>query len=197
MRAFLLTCLVTMALMAAGPLAAEPAQGGADLPGLKAPSLRVAVDQSRPMPASGSIGWGLSVFRVESGTNLNLSAVNDRLRHALRNEFALKGFTYVEKRPDYLVSYALAAGGAIDEDELNRMYGDALRMPAAETNAADSVYFTRGVLVVDVVDREAKHLLWRGAIVAQIDLAWPEARKQERCDAAVGQLMRHFPLPPD
>lgn len=52
------------------------------------------------------------------------------------------------------------------------------------------------MLIVDVVDRKAKHLMWRGAILAEIDMAWPETRKQERCDAAVGELLRLFPRPP-
>ena len=53
----------------------------------------------------------------------------------------------------------------------------------------------RGVLILDVVARKSGRLIWRGAIMAEIDLAWPEARKQERCDMAVGELLRYYPRP--
>jgi hypothetical protein len=164
--------------------------------GLSNPSARILVDQSSAAPTSGTFGWGLSVFRVEARPELSLAALDARLRSALRAGFAQKGLAYVEDAPDYLVSYALAAGAELDEAELNRQYGELLQMPAAETDEAANLYYQRGVLVVDVVDREAKHLLWRGAILAEIDLKWPEARKQERCDAAVAYLMGLYPHPP-
>ena len=68
-------------------------------------------------------------------------------------------------------------------------------MPDAEPGGAGDLHYERGALIVDLVDREAKHLIWRGAILAEIDMTWPEARKQERCDAAVAELMRSFPRP--
>jgi hypothetical protein len=158
--------------------------------------MRILVDERNPMPKSGTLGWGKSVFRVETSPDLNLATVNERMHDALRAGFKKKGFKVVDENPDYLVSFALAAGAEIDEAELNREYGDYLQMPAAGTNAVDNLAYKRGVLIVDVVDRKAKHLMWRGAIMAEIDMAWPETRKQERCDAAVAELMRFFPRPP-
>jgi hypothetical protein len=51
------------------------------------------------------------------------------------------------------------------------------------------------VVIVDVVDRKAKQLLWRGAIMVEIDLSWPSERKQERCTAAINELLRYYPRP--
>jgi hypothetical protein len=187
--------LAAAALLLAGGIPVARAGADASLPGLKNLSVRVLVDERNPMPKSGTIGWGKSVFRVAAGSDIDLATVNERLHEALRAGFAQKGFVFVEKDPDYLVSLALAAGAEIEEAELNREYGDFLQMPAAGTNAVENLAYKRGVLIVDVVDRKAKHLMWRGAIMAEIDMAWPEARKQERCDAAVGQLMPFFPRP--
>lgn len=188
--------LAAMALLCSVVLPASSARAEAPIPGLKNPSIRVLVDERNPMPKSGTMGWGKSVFRVESSPDLELATVNERLQQALRIGFTKKGLVYAEENPDFLVSIAMAAGAEIDEGELNRTYGDFLQMPASETNAAENLSYKRGVLIVDLVDRKAKHLLWRGAIMAEIDMSWPEARKQERCDAAVGELMRFFPRPP-
>ena len=57
------------------------------------------------------------------------------------------------------------------------------------------MHYKRGVLVLDVVERISGTLLWRGAIMADIDMNWPEERKQERCNAAVKALLQHYPRP--
>jgi hypothetical protein len=189
--------LLAGALLSQGRLCAAPAQTNEPLPGFQNPSVRVMVDKAKPMPSTGTFGWGMCVFRVETVTNMSLSVIDKRLKSAMLDAFIRKGFAFAEEAPDYLVSYALAGGAEIDEEELNRLYGDFLKMPSAPAKEQDGLHYTRGVLIVDVVDRKAKHLKWRGAIFADIDMAWPEARKQERCNAAIGQLMRYFPLPPD
>jgi hypothetical protein len=171
------------------------ARASDELPGLKNPSSRIMVDENKTMPQKGTIGWGAALYRVESSPDISLAAIDGRLRRALKDGFARKGFKLVEDEPDYVVSFALAGGAEIDESELNALYGDFLEMPAAQTNGAEDVYYKRGVLIVDVVERETKHLMWRGAIMAEIDMAWPEKRKKERVDAAVGYLMRLFPRP--
>lgn len=186
---------VRASLALAALLCAAPAHAGEPAAGLVNPSVRILVDQSNAVPTSGTFGFGMSVFRVETGPEAGLAALDSRLRSALRSAFAREGLAYAEKAPDYLVSYALAAGDALDEAELNRRYGDELQLPPAATAEGD-VYYQRGVLIVDLVDREAKRLLWRGAMLAGIDMNWPEERKQERCDAAVDYLLGFYPHPP-
>jgi len=163
------------------------------LAGLKIPSLHILAYRSKEAPVSGSFGWGYCYFTVVSSPDANLSAVDERLHRALRSEFSSKGLTFKDSAPDVLVSYALASGAEIDEEELNRAYGQLLETPAGDEETG--LHYKRGVLILDVVDRKTKHLLWRGAIMAEIDLSWPEERKQERCDAAVGELLRYYPHP--
>jgi hypothetical protein len=183
------------ALALAAFLTSAAADAGETTAGLQKPSVRILVDQHNAVPTSGTFGFGMSVFRVEAGPEIALATVDSRLRSALRSGFAREGLAYAEEAPDYLVSYALAAGDAIDEGELNRKYGDQLQLPPAAIEESADVYYQRGVLIVDLVDREARRLLWRGAILAEIDMNWPEERKQERCDAAVSQLLGFYPHP--
>jgi hypothetical protein len=163
------------------------------LAGLKNPSVRILVDRSKEAPVSGSFGWGYCFFRVTQIPDLNLSVVDERLHNALRSELTRKGLVFAESEPDILVSYALASAADIDDEELNRAYGDLLNAPAAGKET--DLHYKCGVLVLDMVDRKSKHLLWRGAIMAKIDMSWPEERKQERCDAAIRELLRYYPHP--
>ncbi len=164
-----------------------------ELSGMKNPSIHILKDRALPDNVSGTFGWGLCMFRLEQHPDLNLSAIDQRLRNAMQSGLTGKGLSFSEKEPDFLVSYALAAGSEITEEELNQAYGGTLLAPVDGTGT--DLFYKRGVLIIDILDRKAKHLLWRGAIMADFDLAWPEERKQERCDSGVGELLRHFPRP--
>ncbi len=163
------------------------------LAGIKTPSIHVLTDRAKEAPVSGSFGWGYCFFKVAGLPGANLSAIDERLHASLRAELARKGLVFKASEPDVLVSYALADGAAIDDEELNRAYGELLDVPASDP--ASALYYKRGVLVLDIVERKAKHLLWRGAIMAEIDMSWPEERKQERCNAVIGELLRYYPHP--
>jgi len=166
---------------------------GNSLAGLENFSIHILADQAKAAPVKGSFGWGHSLFKVASLPDLKLSVIDERLHIALSSAFAKKGMTFKDSESDLLISYALASGAEIDDEELNKAYGTLLEMPAATQES--SLHYKCGVLIVDVVDRKSKHLLWRGAIMAEIDLNWPEERKQERCNAAVGELLRYYPHP--
>jgi len=163
------------------------------LAGLKDSSIHIRADRAKEAPVTGSFGWGYCFFRVASAPGLNLSAVDERLHRALLTELTRKGLVFKESEPDVLVSYALASGAEIDDEELNLAYGSLLEASASDKEEA--LYYKRGVVIVDVVERKSKRLLWRGAIMAEVDLSWPEERKQERCDAAIGGLLRYYPKP--
>jgi hypothetical protein len=163
------------------------------LPGLENPSVQIMTSLTEKAPVVGSFGWGYCLFKVPQELGVDISAVDERLREALSLELSRKGLVFAESDPDVLVSYALAAAGEINDDELNQTYGDLLDAPAGGKEAG--LYYKRGVLILDLVDRKSKHLLWRGAIMAGIDMSWPEERKQERCDAAINALLSYYPHP--
>jgi hypothetical protein len=163
------------------------------LVGLQDPSVHILTARWKTAPVTGSFGWGYCLFRVSPDPSIQLSAVGERLHRAMAASLTAKGLTFADSDPDLLVSYALASEAAVDEKELNNAYGDLIKAPvqAAET----ALNYKRGTLVIDVVERVSGHLLWRGAIMAEADLSWPEERRQERCDAVVGELLRHYPRP--
>ncbi len=165
----------------------------ASLVGLRNPSIRILTDCSRKAPVKGTFGWGYCLFRVAPQAEGQLGAIGERLHRALQATLGAKGLALVESDPDLLVSYALASEAAINDEDLSGAYGELLRAPVAA--AEPDMHYKRGVLVLDVAERRSGRLLWRGAIMADIELSWPEARTQERCDAAIAELLRHYPEP--
>jgi hypothetical protein len=163
------------------------------LAGLDNPSVHVMVREGQVPPVTGSFGWGYCLLKITPDATTSLALINKRLHNAMLAEFTGKGLVFAESEPDFLVSYALAAGSDIDADELNQTYGEML--DPSFLNMETQMHYKRGVLVLDVVERSSGTLLWRGAIMAEIDTNWPEERKQERCNDAVKALLRHYPLP--
>lgn len=172
----------------------ENGAGVRPIEGTRNASLHVLFDTTRALPVSGTFGWGISMLRVDPSQAVRLSAVEARIHGALLSQLPAEGFTYTNRAPDYLVGFAVLSGASLNEKELNEAYGNLLTFPD-RTDGAASLNYEAGVLILDIVGRESGRLLWRGAIKADIELDLPDDRKQARCDAAVCELLRHYPIP--
>mgnify|MGYP005854855143 CR=1 FL=1 len=133
------------------------------------------------------------MFKLPPGGEEEMDLISERLERALTAELGHKGLKLDTTNPDILVSYAVADAQEVDATELNEAHGDLLNLP--DEGVAADMHYNRGMLVVDVLHRKPRVLLWRGAILAGIDRTWPEERKQERVDAAIRELLRHYPVP--
>ena len=164
--------------------------------GLRNPSVHFMVDNTRALPTSGSFNWGFAVFQVADLPELNLADVDERIHEALLSTLTKKGFVKTGTGPDFLVSYALASGAGIDEATLNGAYDGAVQPPPpASGNAQQPIQYRRGTLIVDIAETKTKHLLWRGAIMADVDLSVSDEEKRLRCERAVEELLKHYPKP--
>lgn len=172
----------------------ENRAGMRPIEGVRNASIHVLFDTTRALPVSGTFGWGISMLRVDPSHHVLLSDVEARLHGALLNQLPAEGFTYTNRAPDYLVGFAFLSGASLDEKELNDAYGNLLVFPD-RTDAAASLNYASGVLILDIIERASGRLLWRGAIKADVDLDLSDDRKQVRCDAAVCELLRHYPVP--
>lgn len=162
--------------------------------GVKNASVHILFDNTRALPVTGTFGWGPSMLRVDPAHQVRLSEVEERLHQSLLHALPGEGFTYTNRAPDYLVGFAVLAGASLDEAELNNAYGGLLAFPGRGATMP-SVTYSAGVLILDIVERTNGHLLWRGAIKADVELDLPAAKKQARCDGAISELLRHYPSP--
>jgi hypothetical protein len=168
----------------------------APIVGLRNPSVYFVVDNTRKLPITATFDWGHAIYRVANLPKLNLSAVDQLIHESLEKRLVEKGFVKTNAGPDLVVSFALASGASIDEETLNAAYDGALQSPPITSgNAQQSLQYRRGTLIVDIMDAKTRHLLWRGAIMADIDLTLDETQKRLRCEGAVGELLKHYPKP--
>jgi len=162
-------------------------------PGLTQPSVHVQVIKEGIPVKETTFGWGMSMFRIPEKYGISLATLNTRITTSLTKELTAKGMRFKADAPDYYISYAVAFGAEIHEVELDNAYRDLLK-GHLEHEQSD-LFYKQGVMIIDVVERKEKTLLWRGAILAQPDKNWPEERKQERCDTAVHEVIKYFPKP--
>ena len=180
-----------LALLLAGCAGHQPKHATSQIPGLTNTSLHILADNTRHLPRKGTFDWGVSYFQIDNELKVDLAVLNERVHTALLRELTSKHFTLQKANPEYLVGYAVAAGDNIDEKSLNDAYGEDLKVPAK--NPGTSLKYKRGVLIVDIINARTKHLLWRGAIGAAVDMNVSEEQKQQRIRAAVAELLKHFP----
>jgi hypothetical protein len=186
--------LFMLGMLLPGCRTPEDSRVSQPIAGVSNPSIQILFDTTRALPESGTFGWGGSLLRVDPKLNVSLSEVTERLQASLFAALPSKGFTYTNQAPDYLVSFAVLSGAALGEAELNQSYGDLLKFPP-RAESAPAMTYQSGVLILDVVARRDGHLLWRGAIKADIDMDLPAEKKQARCDGAIRELLRHYPRP--
>lgn len=164
--------------------------------GLREASVQFLVDNTRELPLQGSYDWGHTVFRVADLPDIDLTTVDQRIHDALQQTLAAKGFRKTSSDPELLVSYALAVGVGIDEKTINEAHeGTVTAPPTVSKNAGQAIKYRPGTLIIDIVETKTKRLLWRGAIMAEVELGISEPEKQQRCQAVVAELLKNYPKP--
>jgi hypothetical protein len=155
--------------------------------------MRIQVKHDTPDLKNATFGWGLQVYKIPQEFNDSLATISKRITGSLLKQLVAKGMRYAESDPDYLISFGIGTAGEIDEDEIDAAYMDLIGNKLNEEPS--ELYYKQGVMIIDVVERKSKTLMWRGAIMAEIDMKWPEERKQERCDAVTRELLKCYPRP--
>ncbi len=164
-----------------------------DTPGLANPSLRIQVKRNTPALKGATFGWGVQIYKIPKKFSGSIAAISKRLTSSLQTQLIAKGMRFTDNNPDYLISFGVGTAGEINENEINEAYLDLIGNKLSEEPS--ELYYKQGVMIVDVVENASKKLVWRGAIMAEINTEWPEERKQERCDTAIHELLKCYPRP--
>jgi len=124
-----------------------------------------------------------------------------RVHELVDAELEKKGFSKTPtEKADFLVRYDAAVNTKLNIQRLDEIAGYA---PGSwQYSYAPDPWFppyTRsyewdeGTLVIDVVERESMHLIWRGVAEAQIGPDVSRAKLQDRVAGAIQKIMKRFP----
>lgn len=89
---------------------------------------------------------------------------------------------------DLLIGYYLVPVNAINDHDLNKTYNVT---EAGQENDINNEY-SKGTLIIDVIDAETRVLVWRGAMQALLSFDSSDFMKQEKINLVVEKLINDF-----
>jgi hypothetical protein len=117
--------------------------------------------------------------------------LDKRIRSAVDNAMASKGFTRVEENPDLLVVYHTGVQNKVDVTDWGYTYGGSYWGWAGRD--IDVYSYTEGTLIVDLVEAGGKHLVWRGSATGVVEPGRSPEQVQARLDDVVTRIFANYP----
>jgi len=146
-------------------------------------TIQVETDYNREVDFSKykTYRWIPHVKGTEDNPLMNDPLIESHVRNAVNTEMAKKGFTKIEEgHPDFLMAYYFTARNRVD---VTHYYG----YWYPQTN----VYrYQEGTLVIDMVDREEKQLIWRGWATGVLE---DRSRINDQINYSVQKLLKKYP----
>jgi hypothetical protein len=159
------------------------------------PSFHIMVKDGTSIPAAATFEFSNQVFKIDAAGDFDLAAIERRLTGAIGAELAEKGYRRVEAEAELLVSYALAVDSPLSAADLEEAYADDFPVDFPDLAPDQQLHYHQGALIIDIVDRATRTLLWRGAIQAGVDRELTDDQRDRRAREVARVLLRHFPHP--
>jgi len=150
--------------------------------------------------------WMPGPQRTPDDPRIPDAALDTRIRHAIANALAAKGYTRrTNKAPDFFIGYHAAHRTALTVEDVDTYYGYDVerawsiadnRNALARGTIGGRVYAYRyavGTLILDIVDPTMKHLMWRGAAYGALDADDPPEASNRPLRAFIDQMLQAFP----
>jgi len=116
---------------------------------------------------------------------------------AVEAELAAKGFSLVEKAPDFLIGWHAGVADRLDVNEINSYYGYAWGRWFPGGGVAYSqgyiAEYGEGTVIIDVVDARSNDLVWRGRASTDIRKLKTDADLRKAATTAVNKILAEWP----
>lgn len=122
--------------------------------------------------------------------------VEGRIKTAVDQTLADKGYRQVPAdQATFWVGYHLSVEGRMDVTTVNSYYGYGWGPWYYGPGYQDTHvrYYDQGMLLIDVVDAQAKELAWRGTAEAEVRPDMSPEQRQQRVNEAVSKILARFP----
>lgn len=115
-----------------------------------------------------------------------------RIRAAVNEEMAAKGFTATKSSPDLVIFYHVGVEDKVDVTDWGYSYASTGRYWGWNTRNVDTYNYQEGSLILDFVDANSKVLVWRGTAQKVLENLTPEEADQMIKDT-VREVMALYP----
>ncbi len=142
-----------------------------------------------------SFSWLEEKQPLTGDLRLDNPLLDQRLREAIERALIARGYKKSGGAADFVVGYHLSLTQRYDVSTLQSHYGYGPGWNRVGYGPADTIVteYEEGTLVIDVVDRAADRLVWRGQAYGRVrESAAPEEREQ-RVNRVVESILADFP----
>jgi hypothetical protein len=129
--------------------------------------------------------------------------VDQRVRDAIENQMAAKGFRKVDSGdPSFRVGYHLILDDRVDYQTVNTYYGGGWGYrgvygryggPGYGASRTYATEYTMGTIIIDFFDVGSKELVWRGSGEGKVHESTTPQERQQRAGDAVRLILDQFP----
>jgi hypothetical protein len=130
--------------------------------------------------------------KIPEGLGADNDITDRRIRNALTEEMAAKGFVETTTDPDLVIFYHIGVEDKVDVTDWGYSYASTGRYWGWDTRNVDTYEYQEGILIVDFVDAKSKVLVWRGTAQKVLGNLTPEEADQAIKDI-VKKLMTLYP----
>ncbi len=137
--------------------------------------------------------------RGQENTRVYNPIVETRVKQAVDQELASRGYRKVEQNPDFQIGWQGAIDKKLDVQTVDRYYGyswGSWYSPYYMGAVAPETYvreYEQGTLILDIVDASSNQLVWRGTAQAELSSSSSVSKRQERLNEAVHDTLKDFP----
>ncbi len=126
--------------------------------------------------------------------------IENRIRSAVDIVLYSRGFRYIEAggEPDFRVSFTAVGESDLTVGEVSsrQAYDPGTWVPAASGRTSAPKY-TRGTLIIDVVEPVEGNLLWRGVSSRSLGENRMQSKRSKEILEIVRAILEQFPPPPE
>lgn len=117
----------------------------------------------------------------------------ERIRRAVDEELAAKGYVKREQPVDFLVAYSAAIERRTDVEVVQDYYGPGWGYWGAGSSYTTISDYDEGSILLDILDPANKKLIWRGVAAAELYFDSTPEERDQRTREAVEKILERFP----
>ena len=119
--------------------------------------------------------------------------LDKRIKNAVNNELATKGYLQESENPDFLVAYHTGLKEKVDVTSYGYGYGPRSRYWGWGGSTVDVYQYEEGTLILDIIDAKAKELIWRGAGTKTLERDPTPEKIEKNVTKGVAKILEKFP----
>ncbi len=154
---------------------------------------------SDPAKIKATFSW-LDKASPSNDIRVNNNEIDRMVRNSVEKHLATRGYVRVEPdQADYLLSWFGNITDEVKELSLSSFYrrngytGMIGSMPEKVEDGKVKKVFSRGTLILDVMDRETQKVIWRGTATNTIQENMSKGRKAQYVDASIKKILEDLP----